>query len=137
MKIKLMPGAYAPERAHSSDAGLDLKSMEDGVINPYCGETFDTGVCIAIPEGHFGKIESRSGLNINHSVVSCGGVIDSGYTGSIKVKLYNLSEQRYEIKKGDKIAQLIIQPYKWERLELVSQLEDTERGDAGFGSSGR
>jgi len=101
------------------------------------GETFDTGVHMAIPHGFFGKIESRSGLNVKNSVVSCGGVVDEGYTGSIKVKLYNLGTEPYTVHKGDKIAQLIIQPYAAPKLELVDELDDTERGDSGFGSTGR
>ena len=141
MKIKLDPGAFLPTRAHATDAGLDLYAMEDRVIWPDCkvgdGMVFDTGVHIEIPHGYFGKIESKSGLNVNHGIVSCGGVIDEGYTGSIKVKLYNLGMRGYAVRKGDKIAQLIIQPYTAPELELVSHLDDTERGDGGFGSTGR
>lgn len=141
MKIKLDPGAFMPARAHEDDAGLDLFSMEDKVIWPDCkvgdGMVFDTGVHIEIPHGYYGKIESKSGLNVNQGIVSCGGVIDEGYTGSIKVKLYNLGMRGYAVRKGDKIAQLIIQPYAAPELELVSHLNETERGDNGFGSTGR
>ena len=141
MKVKLDPGSYIPTRAHATDAGLDLYAMEDKVIWPDCkvgdGMVFDTGVHIEIPHGYFGKIESKSGLNVNQGIVSCGGVIDEGYTGSIKVKLYNLGMRGYAVRKGDKIAQLIIQPYATPELELVSHLDETERGDNGFGSSGR
>lgn len=76
-------------------------------------------------------------MNVNHSVVSCGGVIDEGYTGSIKVKLYNLGTEPYTVHAGDKIAQLIIQPYAAPELELVEHLDETERGENGFGSTGR
>lgn len=141
MKIKLDPGAFIPTRAHATDAGLDLYAMEDRAIWPDCkvgdGMVFDTGVHIEIPHGYFGKIESKSGLNVNQGIVSCGGVIDEGYTGSIKVKLYNLGMRGYAVRKGDKIAQLIIQPYATPELELVAELEETERGDGGFGSTGR
>lgn len=151
MKIKVDPGAYVPTRAHDTDAGMDLYSMEEKTIHPRgwslkedgfhqaftTGETFDTGVHMAIPNGYFGKIESRSGLNVKNSVVSCGGVVDSGYTGSIKVKLYNLGTEPYTVHAGDKIAQLIIHQYLAPELELVSHLDETERGDAGFGSTGR
>lgn len=141
MKIKLDPDAFMPTRAHATDAGLDLYAMEDKVIWPDCkvgdGMVFDTGVHIEIPRGYYGKIESKSGLNVNHGIVSCGGVIDEGYTGSIKVKLYNLGMRGYAVRKGDKIAQLIIQPYLAPELELVSHLDETERGSRGFGSSGR
>lgn len=153
MKIKLDLGATMPTRAHETDAGLDLYSMESNVIFPRhmvlfdngvasasvsanCGETFDTGVHIAFDRGTYGKIESKSGLNVNHSVVSCGGVIDEGYTGSIKVKLYNFGTKPYHVHAGDKIAQLIIMPYLTPELELVDDLDETERGDSGFGSTG-
>ena len=141
MKVKLDPGSYMPTRAHATDAGLDLYAMEDKVIWPDCkagdGMVFDTGVHIEIPHGYYGKVESKSGLNVNQGIVSCGGVIDEGYTGSIKVKLYNLGMRGYAVRKGDKIAQLIIQPYAAPELELVSHLDETERGDNGFGSTGR
>ena len=141
MKIKLDPGARMPTRAHDTDAGLDLYAMEDKVIWPDFkvgdGAVFDTGVHIELPPGTFGKIESKSGLNVKHGVVSHGGVVDEGYTGSIKVKLYNHGPRGYAVRKGDKIAQLIIQPYLAPPLELVDELEATERGEAGFGSTGR
>lgn len=101
------------------------------------GTTFDTGVHIAFDPGTYGKIESKSGLNAKHSVVSCGGVIDEGYTGSIVVKLYNFGTSPYTVHKGDKIAQLVIMPYLAPKVELVSALDDTDRGDNGFGSTGK
>lgn len=137
MKVKLDPGAYMPQRAHPTDAGLDLRSINGTFIPPYDSAVFDTGVHIELPPGYYGKIESKSGLNIFNSIVSCGGVIDEGYTGSIRVKLYNLSGKKYQINAGDKIAQLIIQPYSAPTLELVDELDETERGDNGFGSTGR
>ena len=139
MKIKLDPWAKMPTRAHSTDAGLDLYSRETKTLHPLFENavTFDTGVHIELPHGYYGKIESKSGLNVNHSVVSCGGVIDEGYTGSITVKLYNLGKEPYTVKNGDKIAQLVIMPYATPELELVDTLEATDRGDAGFGSTGR
>ena len=156
MKIKLDPGAKMPTRAHPTDAGLDLYAAEDVLIYPAgqlhevkweddlnrrfpypCGKVIDTGVHIALDSGTYGKIESRSGLNINSHVVSCGGVIDEGYTGSIKVKLYNFGSEAYRVMKGDKIAQLVIMPYLTPELEIVDELEQTERGDAGFGSTGK
>lgn len=137
MKVKLDDGAYMPERAHPTDAGLDLRTREKFVLWPGHHHTFDTGVHIEIPNGCFGHVESKSGLNVKASVVSCGGIIDEGYTGSIAVKLYNFGKEDKEFQVGDKIAQLIIQPYIAPELELVDALEETERGDAGFGSTGR
>lgn len=137
LKIMLDPGAFMPERAHKTDAGLDLRAKEDTLILAGGWETFDTGVHIAIPEGYYGKIESKSGLNVRHSIVSHGGVIDSDYTGTIKVKLYNHGAKSYIFDRGDKIAQLIIQPCEAPEMVVVSELEDTDRGANGFGSTGR
>lgn len=140
MKIDVLldEGAYMPERAHYADAGLDLRTPYNAVIPPMGSATIDTGVHIEIPPWYFGKLESKSGLNIKHSVVSLGGVIDSGYTGSIVVKLYNLSDKEYWFKKGDKIVQLIIQPCCIvTELNQVYYMAETERGDGGFGSTGR
>lgn len=151
MKIKLDDGAIMPTRAHETDAGLDLYSREIKTIprqkivqdqgcfflSNECSETFDTGVHIEIPHGYYGKIESKSGLNVKASIVCCGGVIDEGYTGSIVVKLYNFGPSAYRVFAGDKIAQLIIQPYSAPEMELVDELGATDRGDNGFGSTGR
>ena len=140
------PGAYLPTRAHETDAGLDLYAREEQIIFPTIrafplfqaknAAVFDTGVHIAFDPGTYGKIESKSGLNVKNSVVSCGGVIDQGYTGSVAVKLYNLGDKPYTVHKGDKIAQLVIMPYLTPEIELVSHLDDTPRGENGFGSTG-
>ena len=152
MNIVLEEGAYLPERAHDTDAGLDLRARETKTIYPTPAKmtatyrtseqpdnsaTFDTGVHIELPHGWYGKIESKSGLNVNHGIVSCGGVIDEGYVGSIAVKLYNLSGEPYTVQAGDKIAQLVIMPYIAPELEVVNELESTSRGTNGFGSTGR
>lgn len=137
MKVKLDKDAIMPTRAHETDAGLDLYCREKKNIWSGQSAAFDTGVHIELARGFFGKIESKSGLNVNHGIVSLGGVIDEGYTGSIVVKLYNEGTERYSFEKGDKIAQLIILPYAAPKLELVEELEDTDRGSNGFGSSGR
>ena len=140
MKIMLDEGAILPTRAHDQDAGLDLYSREDKVIwvNDYDGNSavFDTGVHIELPPGTFGQLFSKSGLNVNYNIVSCGGTIDEGYTGSIHVKLYNLGKKPYMIRKGQKICQLVIMPCLKPDLEIVEKLEDTERGTGGFGSTG-
>ena len=137
IRVTLDDGAFLPVRAHKTDAGLDLFSREDVTIWGGMSHTFDTGVHIELPKGYYGKIESKSGLNVNDSVVSCGGVIDEGYTGSIAVKLYNFGKHDKEFEAGDKIAQIIIQPYITPEIEVVDTLAETERGDAGFGSTGR
>lgn len=141
MKIMLDKGAKMPTRAHPFDAGLDLYVPEgEGTygINPCGGAvTIDTGVHVQIPEGCVGFIKAKSGLNVKHGL-TCTGVIDAHYTGSIAVKLYNHHHcLRYDVHPGDKIAQLVIVPCVLPRMELVDSLEETDRGDAGFGSTGR
>jgi len=138
MKVKLNPHAFPISRAHPTDAGLDLKAMVTDGILPGAAKTFDTGVCVQLPPNTFGMVANRSGLNINHGVV-CGGVgiIDENYRGSIKVKLYNLSDDAYIVDRGDKIAQLLIIPCEKPELEYVEELDDTDRGSSGFGSTGR
>ena len=135
MKIKLDPGAYVPERAHIVDAGLDLRSMETRYVSPGEFDFFDTGVHVEIPKGYVGLITSKSGLMAKG--ITSRGTIDSGYTGSIKAILFNHGEEGYLVRKGDKITQLVVLPCIIEDVELVSQLEETERGDNGFGSTGK
>jgi len=136
VKITLDEGAVMPQRAHKQDAGLDLFSREDRAILDGDSAVFDTGVHIELPPGTFGQLFSKSGLNVNYNIVSCGGTIDEGYTGSIHVKLYNLGKKPYMIRKGQKICQLVIMPCLKPDLEIVEKLEDTERGTGGFGSTG-
>jgi dUTP pyrophosphatase len=136
MKIMLSEGAFMPMRSHPWDAGLDLFAKEDGVIRPCDNLVFDTGVHLQIPEGFTGFIRSRSGLMVNHHIVT-DGTIDSHYTGSIRVKLFNLNRREYRVHAGDKIAQIVIVPCALPELELVDHLEETDRGDGGFGSTGR
>ena len=148
MKIMLDEGAVMPTRAHPWDAGLDLYTPDDvivprseigniGLFDVDIGSvTIDTGVHIEIPEGYVGFIKSKSGLNVKHGLTA-EGVIDSHYTGSIAVKLYNHNYKAYRFKAGDKIAQLVILKCELPELEVVDHLEETDRGDGGFGSTGR
>lgn len=153
MKIMLDEGAKMPTRAHPYDAGLDLYAPMDVVIpESYCRccgydgvyegfvnvgcATIDTGVHVQIPECCVGFIKSKSGLMVNHGITT-DGTIDCGYTGSIRVKLFNHSSRAYKVKAGDKIAQLVIVPCVLLPLEQVDKLEKTERGAKGFGSTGR
>lgn len=135
IKVMLDEGAFLPTRAHDTDAGLDLYATEDAVIFRDDSHIFDTGVHVQIPEGYVGFLKSKSGLNVNQGIQSAG-VIDCGYTGSIRVKLYNHGFGAVHIKRGQKISQLVILPIITPDLELVDSLEETERGDGGFGSSG-
>lgn len=136
IQVVLDEDAKMPTRAHSADAGYDLFSREDAVIYPNAGGIFDTGVHVAIPEGYVGFLKSKSGLNVKHSIQS-EGVIDCGYTGSIHVKLFNHGSKAVRIDKGQKISQLVLLPIITPELELVDTLEDTERGNGGFGSTGK
>lgn len=136
MKIKLDQGAFMPEYAHEQDAGMDLRSPINAVVLPHDSAVIDSGVHVEIPKGAVGMLKSKSGLNVNHDITS-EGVIDEGYTGSICIKLYNHGGARYHVKAGDKISQLVILPVLHPDLELVDSLDETERGDNGFGSTGR
>ena len=136
MKIKLDPMAWIPERAHDTDAGLDLKSPINITVPARGSAIIDTGVHIQLPPGTAGMLKSKSGLNVKHGITS-EGVIDEGYTGSIVVKLYNHTFDDYNVSIGDKISQLVIVPVIIPELEFVDDLEGGERGDNGFGSTGR
>lgn len=137
MKIKLDAGAYMPSRAHPTDAGLDLRTPHAFRIPAGGSAAVDTGVHIELPLGYYGKIESKSGLNVRSGVVSLGGTIDEPYRGSIVVKLYNFGSADYTFLPGDKLCQLVIQPYLAPEIEVVDELSESDRGDNGFGSSGR
>ncbi len=136
MKIKLDKGAIAPTRAHPWDGGMDLYATTECVIGVGNRHTFDTGVHIQIPEGYVGFVKSKSGLMVKYGILT-DGTIDAHYTGTIKVCLFNNGLGEYQVKPGDKIAQLVIVPCYLPRLELVDSLEETDRGDNGFGSTGR
>ena len=136
MKVKLDKGAFEPKRAHMTDAGLDIRAKEDGVVRARQSQIFRTGVHVEIPHYHCGLLVSKSGLNINHDIVSTG-LIDDGYTGEIVVKLFNHGNTDYFVHAGDKISQLVIIPCEYSYVEIVDELGKTDRGDKGFGSSGR
>lgn len=143
LRVKLDEGAKMPTRAHEYDAGLDIYAPESIIL--YAGNSVevDTGVHIEIPVGYCGLLKSKSGLNCRHGITG-EGVIDHGYTGSIRVKLYNNSrdEKMHFFEKGDKLIQLLIVPIETPELELVENVADlydheTDRGDNGFGSTGK
>lgn len=142
MRVVLDEGAIMPTRAHDTDAGLDLYSRETKVVPAGGSAVFDTGVHIELPildiDGIItvGFLKSKSGLNVKHNITS-EGVIDMGYTGSMVVKLYNNGKEDYQVNAGDKISQLVIFPILTPALELEDTLDETERGDGGFGSTGK
>ena len=137
MKVFIEEGAYIPTRAHSTDAGLDIRAVEGQTVRAYSTAVFHTGVHIQLPKGTAGVLISKSGLNVKHDITSTG-LIDEGYTGEIIVKLHNHNSISYRVEKGDKISQLVIIPVLYESVELCDGFDEvTERGNNGFGSSGK
>lgn len=136
MEIMLDNGAHMPSRGHKTDAGLDLRTPKAVTVPMYGSVTVNTGVHVALPHGCAGLLVSKSGLNVKHDITSTG-LIDEGYTGSIVVKLYNHGGEDCAFEAGDKISQLVVIPVVCEQLEQVSAFNATERGDNGFGSTGR
>ncbi len=126
-----------PIRGHTSDAGWDLYSNEECYIAPNSRELVDIGIRLEIPEGYVGLIWPRSGLAVNEGIDIFAGVIDSGYRGVVKVCLSNSSSEGVEIKKDDRIAQILFQEIPTFELEEISYLSDSERKEGGFGSTGK
>jgi dUTP pyrophosphatase len=139
MKLKIKrihADAKLPSYGHLGDAGLDLFSADDVVLEK--GQVLDvpTGIKVAIPEGYVGLVWDKSGLSLR-GVHRLAGVIDSGYRGEVKVVLVNLSDEPFVISKGMKIAQLLIQPVTTVKVVEVEDLGGTPRGEGGFGSTGK
>lgn len=137
MKIKVMvdPGCHIPTRAHPADAGLDLYAAKGGIIWPKCRKIFGTGTHAKIEKGFVGLLTSKSGMMAKG--ITSRGTIDSGYTGEIRAVLFNHSWKFVRIKPGQKITQLVIMPIITPVPHIVDKLEDTERGEGGFGSTGK
>ena len=136
MNIYVEKGAYVPERAHKTDAGLDVRSSETRLIKAHRGTLLRTGLHVQ-PHGTAGLLVSKSGLNVKRGITSTG-LIDEGYTGEIMVKLYNHSDYDYFVNAGDKISQLVVIPVLYEDIHIKNFLDaDTDRGNSGFGSSGK
>lgn len=138
---KLTTTAIIPERGSVSAAGYDLFAdvSEEVEIKPHETKMIGTGVAIAIPEGYFGGVYARSGLSYKEGLrpANCTGVIDSDYRGEIKVTVHNDSNESRIIKPGQKMAQLVIQPYLSVEFDEVEELDETQRGQGGFGSTGK
>ena len=133
------PDAVLPARSRAGDAGYDLRSVERVTIPPEGTRLIPTGVAIALPEGVAGLVTPRSGLALEHglTLLNAPGLIDPNYRGEIKVILHNTAEHRSTVEIGDRVAQLLLTPYWAPDLQVVDQLEATDRGVSGFGSSGR
>ena len=137
----LHPDAVLPSYANEGDAGCDLVAIEDALLKAGGGRAMvGTGVAIAIPQGHGGFVLPRSGLASKHGVTcsNAPGLVDSGYRGELKVALVNLDPTNdYEVKKGDRIAQLVILAVPSASFSVVDELPEATRGEGGFGSTGR
>ncbi len=140
VKVKrLDPGLPLPRFAHPGDAGVDLFSRIDVLLEPGERKTIPAGIAISLPSGWAAFIQPRSGLAANHgiTIVNTPGLIDSGYRGEIKVILLNTDKEKsFEIKRGDKIAQMVVQQVAEVEWEEVNELDSTSRGAGGFGSTG-
>ncbi|WHS49696.1 dUTP diphosphatase [Rothia sp. SD9660Na] len=138
--IKMLDeGIDPPAYAQPGDAGADLRSRVDLTLQPGERALVPTGVAIALPEGYVGLVHPRSGLAAKHgiTIVNAPGTVDSGYRGEIMVCLLNTdNSQAFEIQRGDRIAQLVIQRFESATFNVVESLSETERGTAGFGSTG-
>lgn len=137
---RLDPDLDLPAYAHPGDAGLDLVAAEDLSLHPGERAAIPTGIAVAIPDGYAGFVHARSGRALKEglALANAPGLIDSGYRGEIKVIVVNLDRHsQIDIKRGEKIAQLVIQPVEQAEVEAVDELPDSSRGEGGFGSTGR
>lgn len=140
MKIKikkLEPEVKLPVYANKGDAGMDVFSLEDKELKPGERYLFKLGFAMEIPEGYVGLFWDKSGIASKYGIHTLAGVIDSVYRGEFGVVMLNTGDESYEFKKGDKLAQLLIQPIASPELEEVEELSDTHRGEGGFGSTGK
>lgn len=136
MRIKLDEGAYVPSRAHDTDAGMDLRTPVKVTVPAHGSAVIDTGVHVQLPPECAGLLVSKSGLNVRHGMTSTG-LIDEGFTGSIITRIYNDSDSDWTFEAGDKVTQLVVVPVRYVSIEIVPEISGGERGDAGYGSTGR
>lgn len=141
MKIKVKkinPEAVLPNYAHKGDSGMDVYSCEDVIIPS--GETrlISTGLAFEVPEGYEIQVRSKSGLSLNYGIIvlNSPGTLDSGYRGELKIILFNTSKKEYNVKKKQKICQIVLAKYEKAEIEEADELSETARGDGGFGSTG-
>lgn len=132
---KILTGKLTKQ--HPEDAGLDIYADEEVWLHAYTDRVISTGLKIAVPLGHVGLIRPRSGLSVKHCIETGAGVIDSGYRGEVKVHLYNHGPDDFLITKDMRIAQLLTIPVNLGEYVQVDRLDDTERGEGGFGSTGK
>lgn len=135
--VRLSEHATAPTRGSARAAGYDLYSAYDYTIPSMEKALVKTDIQIAVPSGCYGRVAPRSGLAVKHFIDVGAGVIDEDYRGNVGVVLFNFGKEKFEVKKGDRIAQLICERILYPDLEEVQTLDNTERGSGGFGSSGK
>ncbi len=135
---RVHPDAVLPAYAHPSDAGMDLRSVEDVEIAPGGRALVHTGLVVNLPPMHEAQVRPRSGLALKHgvTVLNTPGTIDSGYRGEIGVILANFGDSPFKVAKGDKVAQLVIAPVLQPVVVEVQEIDETDRGAGGFGSTG-
>ena len=136
VRVQLEGGAHMPVRAHSTDAGADIRCVEGFTVPAHGSSVIDTGVHVQLPPNTKLEIKSKSGLNVRHGIVTTG-LIDEGFTGRILVRVYNLSDEDYTFDAGDKVTQVCLSPVLYPIYTLVERVEGGERGDGGYGSTGR
>lgn len=138
MKVKLdkEKGALLPVRAHATDAGADILTPRSFLLAARSSAVIRTGVHVELPPDTVGMLKSKSGLNIFHDIVG-EGVIDEGFDGEVVVKLYNLGDSPYQFEREDKIIQLVVMPVFYPKIVQADEIAGGERGDAGYGSTGR
>ncbi|MBA3527822.1 MAG: dUTP diphosphatase [Propionibacteriaceae bacterium] len=137
--VRLDPDLEAPSYAHAGDAGADLRSSEDFVLAPGERRLVSTGIAIAVPVGYAAFVHPRSGLAAKHgvSIVNTPGTIDAGYRGEVRVCLVNTDRRHpVAISRGDRIAQLVVQPVSEAVFRTVAELPESPRGSGGYGSTG-
>ena len=135
---KIHPDAVLPSYAHSSDAGMDVRSVEDLTIAPGKRALVHTGLVMLLPPMYEAQVRPRSGLALKSgvTVLNTPGTIDSGYRGEVGVILADFGEADFQVKKGDKIAQIVIAPVTQPEIVETTEVDETDRGSGGFGSTG-
>ncbi|XP_052438456.1 deoxyuridine 5'-triphosphate nucleotidohydrolase, mitochondrial [Carassius gibelio] len=133
---KLTENATTPSRGSSRAAGFDLYSAYDYTIGPMDKALVKTDIQIAVPHGYYGRVAPRSGLAVKHFIDVGAGVVDEDYRGNLGVVLFNFNKEPFEVKKGERIAQLICERICYPELQELQTLDETERGAGGFGSTG-
>ena len=133
---KLVQDAIIPTRGSGGAVGYDLYSVDEVVLSPSQRTLVGTGVAVVLPMKVYGRVAPRSGLTVKHGIHVGAGVIDPDYTGEIKVALFNLGDGPFEVKKGDIIAQLILERCETPYVREITEMSETQRGDGGFGSTG-